>query len=464
MFLICRYKQQVQANAKQEKEQLRRALELSNKEKEMYKNDRENLKKDNLKIRKAMQELVNQNYMLKKQIQMLEQQEEIHNDEKSDGTKEELEYQIKKLTQDLTNEINKNKKWERFSNDLKVSKNKSETETRNIKEDLSKLQQKINELQTQNTLLVREKDSSHSRILKYQEEVNNLRASQVSQPIPTSLAKEVSQESQSKSRDDYVNTFYEEDPTSLEVENSQTQQTSAQDNHEFDIQFNEEVKEDFPFEQEESRESRERELFGAPPTNEKQHNPSMTKTKQNIHNPPPKRVEKPVISSSLFEGDDQRPSEFSMTSQEYEHQLEEPQPIKNKLMSHPAPQMETHGTIPDSNLKRNISHNFGGPSSNDAFMAEDFFNNLSQMSNPKTSEPVNSPIAPPSTQAKKQKEVNMAAPSHPTPPQTSAAGPAPGLELDIPTTAPVQQVAQPPQARATPRTAAKRVIPKSLFG
>jgi hypothetical protein len=176
-----KYKQQVQANAKQEKEQLRRALELSNKEKDMYQKDRENLKKDNLKLRKTMQELVNQNNVLKRQITILEQQEDMSNDQKSDTIKEHLDKEINRLKLELTNEAEKSKKWEQFNNELKIGKQKAENDNKSIKEELQSLRKRVKEISDRNTVLENEKSQAHNKAQKYQQELNNLKNTQIEQ-------------------------------------------------------------------------------------------------------------------------------------------------------------------------------------------------------------------------------------------------------------------------------------------
>ena len=350
-----RYKQQVQANAKQEKEQLRRALELSNKEKEMYKNDRENLKKDNLKLRKAMQDLVNQNFMLKKQINLLEQQEDISNDQNSDKIKEQMDYEIQSLKNDLANESNKNKKWEQFSNELKIGKQKSESENKTIKAELQKMRQQVQELTNKNSYLTNENSQTKSKLLKYQDEVNTLRASQLSQPAPFHhqeaklINQPVSQEKAPSQDDDYVTTQVDENYKSEPV------------------QVQEEL----------SREV-ETEISHSIPTVTQQP-PALSK---------PIEKPKPKLAASLFEGENQDFGSSPFNTQQFDAQpiksdsnegfIDAPEPRAQKLLSQPGPNIQQNVGIPPSTMQRNSSHNYENPKMNIVSEAEDFFSHLSQ--------------------------------------------------------------------------------------
>lgn len=97
-----KYKQMVQANAKQEKEQLKRSLDICTKERDLYKRERENLTKDNTRLRTLMQDMVNQNNVLKRQISILEQHEDVNHDQKQDNIKEQLDFEIERLKKDLS--------------------------------------------------------------------------------------------------------------------------------------------------------------------------------------------------------------------------------------------------------------------------------------------------------------------------------------------------------------------------
>jgi hypothetical protein len=170
-----KYKQMVQTNAKQEKDQLKRALENSNKEKEMYKNNWEKMNKDNLRLRKSMQELVNQNNMLKRQVTILEQQEDVSNDQKADSIKEQLDYEVEKLKKELYSETEKGKKWEIYCNELKIEKQKAENEKNSIMNELNQLRRQVKDLMDRNGKLEREKKVAESNWRATNEELSNLK-------------------------------------------------------------------------------------------------------------------------------------------------------------------------------------------------------------------------------------------------------------------------------------------------
>ena len=158
-----KYKSLMQANAKQEKEQLKRSLDMANKEKEMYKKERENLNKDNLRLRKSMQDLVNQNNMLKRQVTIFEQQEDVTNDQKADTIKEQLDYEIDRLRKELSSETEKTKKWEQYANEMKINKEKAETEKNDIMKEIENLRKQVNQLKHQNTEVENERDQLRNK-------------------------------------------------------------------------------------------------------------------------------------------------------------------------------------------------------------------------------------------------------------------------------------------------------------
>lgn len=428
----------------------------------MYKNDREKLKKDNLNIRKAMQELVNQNYILKKQINVIEQQEEIHTDQKTDEAKEKLEFEVQRLSQDLNNELSKNKKWEEFSNELKISKSKSEAETKSVKDELNKLRQKVQELERDNSLLVREKASSQNRILKYQEEVNNLRQSQLSQPTPVYQETQFQQKEVVKSQDDFVNTDFDDTHTTKRHQPTEPQKEQTQI---------ESVTQPPPVEQVEDNIRANENAFQtqAPQVAA----PEPTQVPQNFENPAPKK-EKQVISSSLFNTD--APSDLDNlvpTGAEPPVDLEPPQVRKQKLTSHPIGPLASAEAFPQNPMQRNTSHNFGGPAANDVASAEDFFENLGMLSmqnngsdpSPAPLQQVEEaqPVAEPEV-VEQQKDTPRDDPLiTPQQPEVNLGPQVPALDLNAEGLGEVKPTPTAPQPKATPRRA-KKVIPGNLFG
>lgn len=166
----------MQTNVKQEKEQLKRALDLCSKEKEMYKKDRENLNKDNQRLRKNLQDLIGQNNILKRQVEILEQHEDVSNDQKADSIKEQLDYEIQKLRKDLLIECDKTKKWELFCSELKQSKEKADSERNSILSELNKLRSHVNELTQKNATILNEKDEVHRKMKHYETELSQLKS------------------------------------------------------------------------------------------------------------------------------------------------------------------------------------------------------------------------------------------------------------------------------------------------
>lgn len=173
-----KYKEQVQLNAKNEKEQLKRALELSNKERDLYKREREGLRGDNQNLRKQIQEVVTQNNMLKRQVSILEQQEDVSSDQKVDTIKEQLEYQVQRLKKELDIEGDKNKKWETYANELKVAKQKAESEKNIVMAELTKLRQQVKDLTDKNQHLQTENSNINSKWKICEEELSVLKDNQ----------------------------------------------------------------------------------------------------------------------------------------------------------------------------------------------------------------------------------------------------------------------------------------------
>lgn len=320
----------------------------------MYKNDRENLKKDNLKLRKAMQDLVNQNFMLKKQVSILEQ-EDISQDPKSDAIREQLEYEVERLKKELNNEIGKNNKWENFSNELKIGKQKSEMESKNVKEELQKLRNQVKELNNKNSFLVKEKDQSKNKLLQYQEEINNLRASQLSQPLPEHQQLKISKGKKNQSNEDFV-----------KITNEET----------YNSQIQEEVKE---------------------PDKSQNFKQEIVQTSEiKKFN---KKKETPKIAADLFKN-----NEGDIGSHQFESQLEPPKVRKNKLTSYPVPSVESTMNQELNHIQRNTSHGIEKVDSNIVTSAEDFFSNLSEISTQNMQKPISGDATGSGTQLPKQFE------------------------------------------------------------
>lgn len=149
----------------------------------MYKKDRENLNKDNLRLRKAMQELVNQNNMLKRQVNILEQHEDVSNDQRADTIKEQLDYEVERLKRELFNETEKNKKWEQYSNELKMGKQKAESEKNAVMSELQKLRDQVKELTSKNGQLENECEQIRGKWRICEEELKVLRNTSATKPI-----------------------------------------------------------------------------------------------------------------------------------------------------------------------------------------------------------------------------------------------------------------------------------------
>ena len=142
----------------------------------MYKKDRENLNKDNQRLRKNLQDLIGQNNMLKRQVEILEQHEDVSNDQKADSIKEQLDYEIQKLRKDLLLEADKTKKWEIFCSEFKQNKEKAENERNSILSELNKLKNYVNELSKKNSMIEAEKEGFQFKIKSYEIEINKLKS------------------------------------------------------------------------------------------------------------------------------------------------------------------------------------------------------------------------------------------------------------------------------------------------
>jgi len=149
----------------------------------MYKKDRENLNKDNLRLRKAMQELVNQNNMLKRQVSILEQHEDVSNDQRADTIKEQLDYEVERLKRELFNETEKNKKWEQYSNELKISGQRAENEKNAVMSELQRLRDQAKELTSKNNQLENDCEQIRGKWRICEEELKVLRNSSAIKPI-----------------------------------------------------------------------------------------------------------------------------------------------------------------------------------------------------------------------------------------------------------------------------------------
>ena len=151
----------------------------------MYKKDRENLNKDNQRLRKTLQDMIGQNNMLKRQVEILEQHEDVSNDQKADSIKEQLDYEIQKLRKDLLLEADKSKKWELFCNEMKQNKEKAEGEKNLILNELNKLRGYVHELSQRNSTLESEKNGIQSKLVYYEETLNKMKTAK--QEIKTEI-------------------------------------------------------------------------------------------------------------------------------------------------------------------------------------------------------------------------------------------------------------------------------------
>ena len=142
----------------------------------MYKKDRENLNKDNQRLRKTLQDLIGQNNMLKRQVEILEQHEDVSNDQKADSIKEQLDYEIQKLRKDLILEADKSKKWEVYWNELKQNKEKAEGERNSILNELNKLRGQVQELSHRNSSLENDKNEILSKLHHSESELDKMKS------------------------------------------------------------------------------------------------------------------------------------------------------------------------------------------------------------------------------------------------------------------------------------------------
>lgn len=145
---LKKYKSMVQSSqSKQEKEQLKRTIEMVTKEKDMYKRERENLNTDNARLRKSLQDMVTQNNMLKRQVAILEQNDEVTNEQKLDTVREKLEFEIERMKKDLVKEIGKNEKLDKVIEGANLQKEKAEQERNRVIQELEALKKKFKDLQ-----------------------------------------------------------------------------------------------------------------------------------------------------------------------------------------------------------------------------------------------------------------------------------------------------------------------------
>lgn len=301
-----KYKQLVQTNAKQEKDQLKRALENSNKEKEMYKSNWDKMNKDNLRLRKSMQELVNQNNMLKRQVTILEQQDDISNDQKADSIKEQLDYEVERLRKELYSETEKAKKWEIYCNELKIGKQKAENEKNSVIAELNQLRKQVKELMDKNGKLEREKKIAESNWRSTSEELKNFTDSKKMQnseiienkeerpehPFSEPLEKSHYHDKRSKKSEDYSN-----QPEDYAYQNEEKIQHNEEDeNQEQELEDNEQIEQvDFVENEEESIHNKHPEEFSShhQPQNPKQANlhqeqisRTISEAQRSSNNPP----------------------------------------------------------------------------------------------------------------------------------------------------------------------------------
>jgi len=122
-----------------------------------------------------MQELVNQNNMLKRQVNILEQQEDVSNDQRADTIKEQLDYEIERLKRELMSETEKSKKWEQYGDELKINKQKSDNEKNAVMGELNKLKQKVKDIEGRYNQLEYENKNVHGKWKICEEELNLLK-------------------------------------------------------------------------------------------------------------------------------------------------------------------------------------------------------------------------------------------------------------------------------------------------
>ena len=359
-----KYKMMVQANAKQEKEQLRRSLDMCVKEKDMYKRERENLNKDNMRLRKSMQELVSQSSMLQRQIQILEQQEDIGNDQRADSIKEQLDYEIDKLKRDLNIELEKSKRLENVGVDMKAAKEKAEHERNNVEVQLKNMAKLVQQLkdekansEIENQQLKNKLDLNQKEIDQLKIQIKNEPKQQVTPRPPLETSKV---ENASKASNDFMNEYHG-------YEDAKHKQYYNDQNYRNDTGMDEFYYDNY-----------EKPSQKPAPKNE---NPNPIQNTQPVKTT---RKEKPKVASQLFSDIPSQNSSTDIDSKNWTQNYEKP---KNNYFDNKTLEVSTSSdTIQQHNLINTITSPTPVESKMSSQNATDFFEGLYHSSNTQPSE------------------------------------------------------------------------------
>ena len=380
-YIERKYLQLVQANSKQEKEQLKRQLELVTKEKDMYKRERENLTKDNNRLRASLQDTINQNNMLKRQVSILEQQEDVSNDQKVDTIKEQLDYEIERLKRQLTAESDKSRRFETMVADIKVGKDKADKDKSDIERQLKDMTKMVQQLTDQKRDIEMENEGLKSKLSNSQSEANRLRESH--DQISKAYQGEVEKVEQLK-QDQANISQAESSASSVRYDSLNEQQQVSNDDQTTNGSYTQSLdntqQQEFIVEQPEIREPVETtpppQTFTAPPIQKVAQKPS-TKPRQKIaaslfETPAPTQPKPtpPNLQNASFNQNNtalrQSPNTINMQNH-LNQQQPKPVAVPAQPISHPTPVQQTPS---DPFSGQNSSQN-----------AADFFNDLYESSN-----------------------------------------------------------------------------------